>query len=496
MDDTHDLTEDQLWSAVAEARGPERAELLHQLTGLLYERGNYQDAASTAEESANGFAQADQPYDEGYSRAQAGVAYQELGRQTEALSSFTTACDRFRESGHERDCAQATFRAGQCLNALDRPEEALSIWDSAQNLFASLAQPAMAADIALDRGNLLGSLGRQSEALEVLQSARTLRRPLGDADAVVDIDDRIAAALIDLGRHGEALEVLRAVLAVREYGTDDTALAYARFRYGWTLLLAEQEHDAVPVLEAARAGYQRLDKALGVARCDLNLADCLQKLGRGQESIELYERVASVFDALGADDDRLVANANQAIARAAMGDYEAAVDANTAVLADAVALGSDSMAASIATRLARALLRLGRTDAAREVLATHQPPPRWRDNAVETAAYRVVVARLHLADGNFALAADLARAVIADLDGQQLKLVVAEAFGVLSDAALSAGDIGPGERYRGKAIALLLAAGRPDEAQVLAAHFLERVTATDGPQNVEEAHNAKESADA
>ena len=119
MDDSPELTEDQLWSAVADAQGTQRAELLHQLTGLLYERGNYQDAASTGEESADGFAQADLPYDEGFSRAETGMAYQKLGRQAEALSSFTTACARFRESGHEKDCAQATVRAGQCLNALD-----------------------------------------------------------------------------------------------------------------------------------------------------------------------------------------------------------------------------------------------------------------------------------------------------------------------------------------------------------------------------------------
>jgi len=495
MDDSPELTEDQLWSAVADAQGTQRAELLHQLTGLLYERGNYQDAASTGEESADGFAQADLPYDEGFSRAEAGMAYQELGRQAEALSSFTTACARFRESGHEKDCAQATVRAGQCLNALGRPQEPLSIWDSAQNLFASIRQPAMAADVALNRGNLLGFLGRQSEALEVFQGARALRRPLGDAGAVVDIDDRIAAALIDLGRHGEALEVLRAVLRVREGGTNEHALAYARYRYGWTLALVHQQQDAKPVMEQARADYQRLDNTFGVARCDLILADCLQALGQGEASIELYQRAASVFDAVGADDDKLVANANQAIAHAAMGDYEAAAEANTAVLADAVALGSDSMATSIATQLARELLQLGRTEAARQVLATHQPPPRWRDNSVETAAYRVVVARLHLADGNLAQAGQLARAVIADLEGQHPRLVLAEAYVVLSDASLTAGDVGPGEQYRATAIALLLAAGRPHKAQVLAAHFLDTITATDGLQNAE-VHNARESADA
>jgi tetratricopeptide (TPR) repeat protein len=476
VDDSPELTEDQLWSAVADAQGPERAELLHQLTGLLYERGNYQDAASTAEESADGFAQADLPYDEGYSRAQAGVAYQELGRQTEALSSFTTACDRFRESGHEKDCAQATVRAGQCLNALDRPQEALNIWDSAQNLFASIEEPAKAADVALDRGNLLGYLGRQSEALEVFQSARALRRPLGDAGAVVDIDDRIAAALIDMGRHGEALEVLRAVLRVRESGTDEQAQAYARYRYGWTLELAGQQQDAKPVMEQARAEYQRLDNTFAVARCDLILADCLHGLGQGEASIELYQRAASVFDALGADDEKLLANGNLAIAYTSMGDDEASAQANTKVLADAESLGNDSLAASIAAHLARCLLRLGRNQEARDVMATHQPPEKWRDNIVETSKYQVIQARLLLDERDFAAATDLAQDVISSLDGQQLTNVVAEAYGVLSDAALGTGQVGLGERYRGKAMGLYLAAGSPHSAEALAAHFLESTT--------------------
>ena len=495
MDDPQDLTEDQLWSAVADAQGPQRAELLHQLTGLLYQRGNYQDAASTGEESAYGFAAANLPYDEGFSRAETGMAYQELGRQAEALSSFTTACARFRESGHEKDCAQATVRAGQCLNALSRPQEALSIWQAAQNLFASIGQPAEAADVALDRGELLGSLGRQSEALEVFQEARAIRRGLGNATTVANIDDRIAAALIDLGRHGEALEVLRAVLAVRESGTDETALAYARYRYGWTLALAEQQQDAKPIMEQARADYQRLDNTFGVARCDLILADCLHMLGQGEASIELYQRAASVFDALGADDEQLLANANIAIVYASMGDDEASARVKAKVLADAVRLGNDSLAASIAAQLARSLLRLGRSQEAREVMATHQPPKTWRDNVVETAKYQVMRARLLLDERDFDAAADLARVVISNLDGQQLRSVVAEAYGVLSEATLGAGEVGPGERYRGKAIALLLAAGRPGEAQVLAAHFLEPVTATAGPQHLEKAHNASESAD-
>jgi tetratricopeptide (TPR) repeat protein len=476
VDDSPELTEDQLWSAVADAEGPERAELLHQLTGLLYERGNYQDAASTAEESADGFAQADQPYDEGYSRAQAGMAYQELGRQTEALSSFTTACDRFRESGHEKDCAQATVRAGQCLNALDRYHEALDIWDSAQKLFASIGQPAMAADVALERGNLLGCLGRQSEALEVLQGARTLRRPLGDADAVVGIDDRIAAALIDLGRHGEALEVLLAVLRVRESGTNDDATAYARYRYGWTLAMAEQQHDAKPVMEQARAEYQALDNTFAVARCDLILADCLHGLGQGEASIELYQRAASVFDALGSDDQMLLAKTNLAITYASMGDDEASAQAKTNALADAVRLGNDSLAASIAAQLARSLLDLGRTQEARDVMATHQPPEKWRDNIVETAQYQIIHARLLLDDQDFAAATDLAQDVINNLDGLQLTNVVAEAYGVLSDAALGTGEVGLGERYRGKAMGLYLTTGSPHSAEALAAHFLETPT--------------------
>jgi hypothetical protein len=54
--------------------------------------------------------------------------------------------------------------------------------------------------------------------------------------------------------------------------------------------------------------------------------------------------------------------------------------------------------------------------------------------------------------------------------------VVAEAYGVLSDAALATGEVGLGERYRGKAMGLYLTIGSPHSAEALAAHFLETPT--------------------
>lgn len=115
MDDSPDLTEDQLWLAVADAQGEQRAVLLHLLAVVLYERGSYQDAATTGEEAAAGFAEAKLPSAEGFSRYGAAVAYQDLDRPAEALSLFTAAGECFRLSGDEQDCALATQRAGQCL---------------------------------------------------------------------------------------------------------------------------------------------------------------------------------------------------------------------------------------------------------------------------------------------------------------------------------------------------------------------------------------------
>ena len=91
---------------------------------------------------------------------------------------------------------------------------------------------------------------------------------------------------------------------------------------------------------------------------------------------------------------------------------------------------------------------------------------------METSRYRVTTARL-LLDEQDDTAAELAREVISDLDGEPLTAVLAQAYGVLSDAALGAGEVGPGERYLGKAMSLYLAVGLPQEAEGLAAHFLE-----------------------
>ena len=128
-------------------------------------------------------------------------------------------------------------------------------------------------------------------------------------------------------------------------------------------------------------------------------------------------------------------------------------------------------------------------------MATHQPPETWRDNAVETAKYQVIRARLLLDERDFDTAADLARAVISSLDGQQLRSVVAEAYGVLSDAARGTGEVGPGERYRGKAMGLYLAAGSPQAAEALAAHFLETTTPAPAHLTDQEAQKNMEPAD-
>lgn len=320
--DIDEMSEDELWAASATTAGLDRAEVLHQLGARLYRREAYEEAAISAASAAEVFLQQDRPGLAGRAIMGRSRALRGAGRAADAADAAAQAADVLREQGTEDDIARALFERTLALLAVGDRDEAAQLLEEAERLAESAGADGLAADIAMELGELHGSAGRREAARRSFERARSWRLGQADAEGVAEADNRIAAALIERGLLDEALDRLRAALDVWEVTGNTDRIAYATFRLGWTLRIANRSDEALRHLSTARELYHDLDNLFAAARCDEQAAGAFGALGDHAKAITLFRRAVSTFDAVGADGMMLIARVNLADALEDDGQHE------------------------------------------------------------------------------------------------------------------------------------------------------------------------------
>lgn len=467
-----DLTDEQLWALTSDADASERAAALSELGHRLFDRREYSQCLAVTEQAAELFNALGDDERAGRNLYGAAACHCRLGRHDEAVATWAKAADAFRLGATESDIADCELRAAECLQALERVDEARRHFQSALDLYSSDGATQSVGQVALALAELEGGEGDFDTASELQERSRTCFQQLGAAPDVARATDRLAASRIEQGRLTEALDLLEYVLHVRMAQQDPLARAYARYRLGWTLNLADRNADAGPLLEEATRVFREHDELLMLAQCELQLAHAYSGLGDHETAQALYRRTSAVFDACGRPDQARLARANLAIDLERTGLLEEAASINERLVREASEEEDSSQAMAVSTRLARNLLDLGRAHDALSVVEAAAVDP--TSGVAEVARFTAVRAKALLATGSHEQAALAARAVLDRLDGTSHLTEQAQGHAVLSDVALHQGDLASGETHRARAVALFLAAGQIDEATDLSRWFLNK----------------------
>jgi tetratricopeptide (TPR) repeat protein len=196
----------------------------------------------------------------------------------EALAAVDSALELMNSLLNEVDIAFALRLRSQVLQSLKRRDEAAITLRNAMELFESNDLKSMAGICALDIGEIHGSADRLREALETFEKALELFIAESDLVGTGRAHDRIASALISMGNFDEAIVHLRESLHTFEFINEESRIAYAQYRLGWTLVSNGEHIEAMPLLEQASQWYKAASRWGDAADVDHQIAHMSAKL--------------------------------------------------------------------------------------------------------------------------------------------------------------------------------------------------------------------------
>ena len=324
--------------------------------------------------------------------------------RTETVGSAAAELDVACASDDALISAFAHELRGELLRRSDDEPAAEQALRRAVERFAEAAAPADQARALRALGDCIGWQGRYADALELMTQSRDMFRTLGLGFDAARSDDRVAATLIEVGRLDEALQRLTAVARIAETSGDQSWIAFAQYRMGWTLTLADRPSDALPWLRRARDLYGELQDLPMAAECEEKAAQALSSLGESDQAVDLYERAIAVFEAFGRTHSARLAECNLAALYADNGRYDETVD-RLRDLFGRLETDGDYLRSGVGVRLAVALLESGDGNGALSVLDQVSDHFADCEGVAELALYRCARARALLAGGAVSSAA-------------------------------------------------------------------------------------------
>jgi len=353
---------------------------------------------------------------------------------------------------------------GETYGSVGRLKEAQGILARTVALAKREERPAILAAAMVQQAVTESSLGHYLSACRSSERAALLYRELGDREGVAQAVLQQASAEVALGRYGAAaprvIELLKDIDPESQVGMASTATL------GWALALQGRYSDAVPALEHAIAGYERLPdiRRRAVVLRRLHWVNLSQ--GHYETAIELAEKARDDFHRM---DDlhgeaRLIMGIGQA--RVAQGLYEEGLGLLGRASEMARSIGAGHCEAETLWLTGRALVETGRVAEALALL--RRALSRVEEIGDDDDRFRVLTdfARAYLAGGEPAealaaadQAASLARS-LGNRDGLALALVERsrallaagrgpEGLAEALDAVGALDDTGSGERWRG-----------------------------------------------
>jgi tetratricopeptide (TPR) repeat protein len=474
-------SDEDLWRVAGGAEPHERATALKTIAERTLEHGEYDRCLAAAEAAATLFADLGEDWHAADSLRLQGMALEGAGRYDAALSANRGAAERFRRSGDERDLGACALRSGFCLRRLGRLTEAAAEFRTAVQLLESYGDPYGVAYALAGLGDSMAAAGDHTGALAVHLRERGAWTDLRDAQRSATAGVSAASALLELDRLPEALDLLERAVYVRSAQVEDRPLAWAQFQYGSALRRAGRIEEARAHLEQASWGFRRVGDLVEASRADVQLALLLVAVGDDRAE-HLYRRAMYVFEAAGEDDERERAQLSLVDVLDLGHDVHADARANRNALDRAESAGDVAAAVRARTHLAHNLLAMGDAEGA-AVLTASAPPAADGLEVRDGDALRLAHAESLMTLRRFGAVEAIVGELLPGLEATDHLDLRADARELLSDLACGRGRLELALQHRARAVALNLAAGRPERARHLSGWFLEggSVVAVDEP---------------
>lgn len=406
-----------------------QADLIFKLAGVFFRRGESQKGDLLLEETQNGFFEA---------------------------GNFELAAE-----------------AG--LNLFDwRQETGISGEDLEKHLQKTLTQAAQTggrihAALLLRCGDLYVSTNRRKSAVDYYKDAREIFRSFADHRGVAHALVCLGGVLQDLGRSDDAVMQYRESLEICVAVGDASEIAFAKFRLARGLgssSSAYQSHrvsEALNLLTEANAEFKEEENLKMMAECDSQAAMLLAAKDGPSKAIPIFERAATLFNAVGAEESLLTAQANLATEYWRIGDVSRAENVWKVVIENAEKFGNQFSEAVATISMVRKLIKTGRLDESARMLdgvaeIAISDVPVWR------AQYWLARAELFQGYKSLVQTKEAVREAYAALNETMLPEEHAEVLEILAWCADADGETEKAGRLRGEALALYTKSGEIDDA--------------------------------
>jgi CHAT domain-containing protein len=294
-----------------------------------------------------------------------GMSVLDAGQLEEAVTHLENARTGFWDLGQPLRAANTQVSLLRAFAMLGRFDEAFECGLQARETFSAHGNALATGKIEQNLGNIHFMLDRYGEAEEFYRSAQERYQEVGDQKQLVQIQNNLATVLTSQYRFNEANAIYEQALARAEAAGLEITLAEIETNLGCLVLFQGHYDRALDYLERSRRRYAALGIAPWSAVADQELADAYLELNLVQEAAAIYERVIPAFAELKMPTE---------LARAL-------------------------------TYHGRAQLAMGKTNAARSLLARARAIYKQAENTVGEALVTLIEAQAHYAQGEYAAAA-------------------------------------------------------------------------------------------
>ncbi len=479
MDDDEEFsppTEADLWQRANDPSQSaiERGQAWDFMAHMKYHEAEMNDSITYYEMAEKFYREAGWTQQEGDVAYWQGRAHYILEQYERGVECFVRASDRFHEVGHEVWLADAIRGSAECNSKLELTDEALVQFASAAHFYEVNECWPLAGDCRLELGEIRGSAGHSADALGEFTKAREMFEKAQNPLRSLRAADRMASAHIELGKLDEALDLLIGNLDVASFLENAEAIAWAQYRLGWTLNIANKHADALKELDLARVFYAQAERFGVKADIDLQRYNALHALGYTSDAENVGRGLRAYWKSVANHERLAIHDATYALHLVTAKKHEEA-----ARVASQAARAAKEHCGDWGQRITRlvlseVLVKTGDLGQAQDALGSDLAE-QWGDAVGLKMRHLLVLAKISDFENRPHESRGITETVIELAEKAGLGNELGPAYEILADLADVERDHARAREMRSRAVALFLADGDVDSANRNARQLLPTV---------------------